>query len=85
MDTLEIILWILFILVISLLFFAAFGADKISNQTIEEYMDNLISEEQQRGTQRTMYELWNRYHTPKDMGVLCGFSAKVEDLGMPRV
>tara|TARA_R110000824_G_scaffold35901_1_gene111959 strand:- start:135 stop:287 length:153 start_codon:yes stop_codon:yes gene_type:complete len=50
MDTLEVMLWIVFILVISLLFFAAFGADKISNQTIEEYMDNLITEEQQRGT-----------------------------------
>ena len=36
---------------ISLLFFAAFGADKISNQTIEEYMENLVSEEQgSRGT-----------------------------------
>ncbi len=50
MTTLEVILWILFLLTISLLFFAAFGAEKISNQTIEEYMDNLISEEQQRGT-----------------------------------
>ncbi|SVD68406.1 uncharacterized protein METZ01_LOCUS421260, partial [marine metagenome] len=27
------------------MFFAAFGADKVSNQTIEEYMDNLIDEE----------------------------------------
>ena len=85
MDTLEVILWILFILVISLLFFAAFGADKISNQTIEEYMDNLISEEQQRGTQRTMYDLWFRHNTPKNLGFLCRFSAKVEDLGMQRV
>ena len=58
MDTLEVILWILFILVISLLFFAAFGADKISNQTIEEYMENLVNEEQgSRGTQREMFIL----------------------------
>jgi hypothetical protein len=49
-STIEIILWFVFILVISLLFFAAFGSDKVSNQTIEEYMDNLINEEQQRGT-----------------------------------
>jgi len=47
MDTLEIMMWIIFILAISLLFFAAFGADKVSNQTIEEYMEGLISEEQE--------------------------------------
>ena len=51
MDTLEVIFWIIFLLTISLLFFAAFGADKVSNQTIEEYMDNLIKEENdKRGT-----------------------------------
>ena len=51
MDTLEIILWIVFILAISLLFFAAFGAEKVSNQTIEEYMEGLINEESDnRGT-----------------------------------
>ena len=47
----EVLLWIVFVLTISLLFFAAFGADKVSNQTIEEYMDNLIDEERGiRGT-----------------------------------
>ena len=51
MDTLEVILWILFLITISLLFFAAFGAEKVSSQTIEEYMENLVSEEQgSRGT-----------------------------------
>tara|TARA_R100001510_G_C7441426_1_gene70478 strand:+ start:106 stop:264 length:159 start_codon:yes stop_codon:yes gene_type:complete len=48
-STVEIILWFVFILVISLLFFAAFGSDKVSNQTIEEYMENLINEERERG------------------------------------
>jgi len=48
-STVEIILWFIFILVVSLLFFAAFGSDKVSNQTIEEYMDNLIDEERERG------------------------------------
>ena len=46
MSTIEVVLWIMFILLISLLFFAAFGADKVSNQTIEEYMENLVNEEQ---------------------------------------
>ena len=51
----EVLLWIIFILTISLLFFAAFGADKVSNQPIEEYMDNLIDEEKGiRGAQRRM-------------------------------
>ena len=51
MDTLEIMLWVIFILAISLLFFAAFGAEKVSNQTIEEYMEGLINEESDnRGT-----------------------------------
>lgn len=85
MTTLEVILWILFLLTISLLFFAAFGAEKISNQTIEEYMDNLISEEQQRGTQRTMWILWYLYDTKAYLRMLCGFSANSYDLGMPRV
>tara|TARA_R100000152_G_C6779275_1_gene210756 strand:- start:721 stop:879 length:159 start_codon:yes stop_codon:yes gene_type:complete len=44
-STVEAVLWVIFILGISLLFFAAFGSDRVSNQTIEEYMDNLISEE----------------------------------------
>ena len=51
MSTIEVMLWIMFVLLISLLFFAAFGADKVSNQTIEEYMDSLVNEEQgSRGT-----------------------------------
>ena len=73
----EVLLWIVFVLTISLLFFAAFGADKVSNQTIEEYMDNLIDEEKGiRGTQRRMSILQNEYDTQKDSRFLCGFSAK---------
>ena len=45
-GTVEAILWVVFILVISLLFFAAFSGDRVSKQTIEEYMQNLIQEEQ---------------------------------------
>tara|TARA_Y100001951_G_C11293403_1_gene273848 strand:+ start:2728 stop:2889 length:162 start_codon:yes stop_codon:yes gene_type:complete len=48
MDTLEVILWFFFILVISLLFFAAFGSQNVSHDSIEEYMDDLISEESER-------------------------------------
>ena len=50
MNTLEGILWFIFIVMVCLLFFAAFSGDRVSNQTIEEYMEQLISEERQRGT-----------------------------------
>ena len=42
-------LWFVFIIIISLLFFAAFGNSKYSEDSIEEYMTNLINEEQNRG------------------------------------
>ena len=48
MDTWDILAWFVFVLVITLLFFAAFGNSKYSEDSIEEYMDNLISEERQR-------------------------------------
>jgi len=46
-STIEWILWIMFLMAVCLLFFAAFSGDRVSNQTIEEYMDNLMAEEQQ--------------------------------------
>ena len=49
MDTIEIIMWILFVLIISLLFFAAFGNSKYSESSIEEYMQKLIEEEKGNG------------------------------------
>ncbi len=46
----SIVLWGVFIIVISLLFFAAFGNSKYTEDSIEEYMSNLINEEQKRGS-----------------------------------
>ena len=40
--------WFVFIIVISLLFFAAFGGSKYSEDSIEEYMQKLIEEERNR-------------------------------------
>ncbi len=45
MDTVEIMVWIIFVIIISLLFFAAFGNSKYSESSIEEYMQKLIDEE----------------------------------------
>tara|TARA_R100000152_G_C6781287_1_gene215482 strand:+ start:4334 stop:4492 length:159 start_codon:yes stop_codon:yes gene_type:complete len=40
--------WFIFVMIISLLFFAAFGNSKYSESSIEEYMENLIEEESGR-------------------------------------
>ena len=54
-TALEWVAWTIFVLVISLLFFAAFGGSKYSETNIEEYMDKLIAEEMERsGTQRNL-------------------------------
>ena len=47
-TTLEWIAWTVFIIIISLLFFAAFGGSKYTEDSIEEYMENLIDEERRR-------------------------------------
>jgi len=45
METIEIMIWLVFIIIISLLFFAAFGNSKYNESTIEEYMQRLIDDE----------------------------------------
>ena len=47
-TTLEWFAWFAFVFFISLLFFAAFGGSKYSEDSIEEYMNNLIEEERRR-------------------------------------
>ena len=42
METGEVFAWLIFMLLISLLFFAAFGTSQITEDTIEEYMDNIM-------------------------------------------
>tara|TARA_A100001201_G_scaffold122254_1_gene106020 strand:+ start:2219 stop:2383 length:165 start_codon:yes stop_codon:yes gene_type:complete len=46
MSPFEWIGWFIFILIISLLFFAAFGSSRYGDGTIEDYMEQLIVEEQ---------------------------------------
>ena len=47
-TTLEWFAWSIFVIIISLLFFAAFGGSKYTEDSIEEYMENLIDEERRR-------------------------------------
>tara|TARA_R110000744_G_scaffold375_3_gene1424 strand:+ start:22684 stop:22845 length:162 start_codon:yes stop_codon:yes gene_type:complete len=42
MDTTEVLGWLVFLVVITLLFFAAFGGSNIRESDIEEYMENLL-------------------------------------------
>ena len=42
METGEVFAWILFMIVITLLFFAAFGQTNITEDTIEDYMENIM-------------------------------------------
>ena len=44
MESGEIFAWLLFLIVITLLFFAAFGQSSFDEQTIEEYMENLTND-----------------------------------------
>jgi len=40
--------WIIFVILVSLLFFAAFGNSKYTEESIDEYMENLINDERGR-------------------------------------
>ena len=40
--------WFVFVIISSLLFFAAFGNSKYTESSIEEYMENLIEDERGR-------------------------------------
>ena len=47
METGEVFAWILFLMIISVLFFAAFGGASVTEDTVEEYIQNLVKEDQQ--------------------------------------
>lgn len=49
MSTWEWIGLFLFLIVVTLLFFAAFGGSNLDHQNIEEYMDSLLNEKKQEG------------------------------------
>ena len=45
MDTGEVFGWIFFFIFISVLFFAAFGSASVTEDTVEEYINNLMQQE----------------------------------------
>ena len=42
METGEVFAWLVFTIIITLLFFAAFGQSNVTEDTIEEYMSNIM-------------------------------------------
>jgi hypothetical protein len=46
----EVFGWILFFIIITILFFAAFGGSEYNEQSIEEYMERITKEEKRRNT-----------------------------------
>ena len=45
METGEVFAWLIFLLFMNVLFFAAFGSNNINEKSIEEYIDSLMAEE----------------------------------------
>tara|TARA_R100000234_G_C4967543_1_gene164668 strand:- start:302 stop:463 length:162 start_codon:yes stop_codon:yes gene_type:complete len=45
MDTGEVFAWLTFLVIITLLFFAAFGSSEVSEQNIEDYMQKLMKDQ----------------------------------------
>tara|TARA_R110002012_G_scaffold266063_1_gene449558 strand:- start:612 stop:773 length:162 start_codon:yes stop_codon:yes gene_type:complete len=45
METGEVFAWLVFLLFMNVLFFAAFGSQNINEKSIEEYIDSLMSDE----------------------------------------
>ena len=45
MDTGEVFGWLFFFIFISILFFAAFGSASVTEDSVEEYISNLMKEE----------------------------------------
>lgn len=45
MNTGEVFGWLFFLVFISILFFAAFGSASVTEDTVEEYINNLMAEE----------------------------------------
>jgi hypothetical protein len=43
LTTGEVFAWIIFSIVITFLFFAAFGTSSVTEETIEEYMENIMT------------------------------------------
>ena len=46
METGEVFGWILFFVFVSILFFAAFGSASVTEDTVEEYISNLMAQEE---------------------------------------
>ena len=52
MNTGEVFAWIIFFVFVSVLFFAAFGSASVTEDSVEEYINNLMAEENMTNKKR---------------------------------
>ena len=55
MESGEVFAWFVFLVIMNLLFFAAFGSQNISDNTIEEYIDSLMADEKPGGNSKWVW------------------------------
>ena len=82
MDTLEWFGLLIFLVIVTLLFFAAFGGSKLSDSSVEEYLSRLMKEDEKRGPQKEMQILWFAYNSEAHERFLFRFGQTKETLGM---
>ena len=56
MTTGEGFAWLIFLIIMNLLFFAAFGSQNINEKSIEEYIDSLMADEKPNGGQKWVWK-----------------------------
>ena len=68
---------IIFVIILMLLFFAAFGGTSITDESVEEYMKRLMSEEAKKGlngSKAGLPVLFGENHSQTAIWFLCGFN-----------
>ena len=68
---------IIFVIILMLLFFAAFGGTSITDESVEEYMKRLMSEDAKKGlngAKAGLSVLFGKNHSQTAIWFLCGFN-----------
>lgn len=75
-----------FLIVVVLLFFAAFGGSNLTEQSVEEYMQRLLrdnhEEKKQYGIKAEVQCMWRVHDSTQTTGVLPRFGLKGKVVGM---
>ena len=85
MTTWEWLGLILFMLMVLLLFFAAFGGSNVTDESVEECMTRLMQKRDKDGSQAKMSVLQTRHISEAANRFLCRRAGANQTLGMPRM